>query len=204
MLSDTDKEKIRHEEIFRMEIRNILAPKTTPFDRFIKVINSAIFIWFLSTIIVGLISVIYARWEKNNLQEKYIIELETEISMRIFAMSIHLDNIAKSDKMTRGALADALSCVLFSPWYNNVPKFAFIPNAFTRYRERNLRSLFWERFSGNPKSEKLNKIITSLNDLDYLVSNWGTFKQKDTLSLELLNEAKRKAEPLQKWLINRT
>lgn len=61
MLTEDDKSRIRSEEIFRSEIRDEINNGASRFD-LMKIVNSPILIWFLSTVVVGVFSLLYSNW----------------------------------------------------------------------------------------------------------------------------------------------
>ncbi len=65
MLSESEKEKLRSEEIFRDEVRKSLGTKPKGSSAFWRFLNSSFGIFILSTIVVGGLSFTYKEWQNN-------------------------------------------------------------------------------------------------------------------------------------------
>ncbi len=67
MLSEEEKAKIKAEEIYRSELRNEIATAKVeaPKSRVWALVNSAFFLWFLSTIFVGGITLIWTNYQNR-------------------------------------------------------------------------------------------------------------------------------------------
>lgn len=63
MLDESDKARIRAEEIYREEVRAGLGG--TKKGRLSTFLNSPLGIWFLSTVVIGSLSLAYAQWSEN-------------------------------------------------------------------------------------------------------------------------------------------
>lgn len=108
MLKNIDKKRIYQEEVYRREVSEQLAktnpPKTKESVKLWAFINSSFFLWFLSSVILGIVSFSYAKWDKQRelereqrekaaLAERENIQiarkLDSEISSRLnyFALS---------------------------------------------------------------------------------------------------------------------
>jgi hypothetical protein len=101
MLTDEEKNRIKYEEIFRQEIRLQLEGNNKPSSTWKKVwaiINTSFGIWLLSTIVVGLFTWSYARWEqdrtKQSQRNEVIRKLDIEISSRISSIKSSLNNVS--------------------------------------------------------------------------------------------------------------
>jgi len=150
MLNEEDKTRIRLEEIFREEVRAELSttkPKTWQ-KKSLAFFNSALGIWLLSSVALGLVSWSYSRLSESIAEKKEnngaIQKLDIEITARIrrfeaflandssnmmyFIALLSLDNPSTIDKMT--------------------------PVVFPEYSRRGLRSLLWELHSRVPEDEK--------------------------------------------------
>ena len=84
MIAEDEKEKIRAEEIFREEIRKEISK---PKSKWINFLNTPLGIWFLSTIVIGLLSLSYKTWqenlEKRKTNQKKIEQIADEGKFRI-------------------------------------------------------------------------------------------------------------------------
>lgn len=103
MLTESEKSRIRTEEIFRNEVREDIArdrPDRTP--RWYSWLSSSLGIWFLSTIVVGLATYSFT-WNESRLKaaaekEKRIQEIDIEISTRVRMLVTALDAQVDSDE----------------------------------------------------------------------------------------------------------
>jgi hypothetical protein len=86
MLTDEEKSKIKEEEIFRFEIQKDIESQKRKFS-FLSFLNSALGIWILSTIIIGLFTYFFNDYittrKENKEREDKIRQLDTEIESRI-------------------------------------------------------------------------------------------------------------------------
>lgn len=88
-LSDDDRARVRAEEIFRAEIRSRLENKQPPGRgaRLLGFLNQPVILWLLSSVVVGLISWQYTRWEERQSQQRQaqaeIRNLDLEIRGRL-------------------------------------------------------------------------------------------------------------------------
>jgi hypothetical protein len=73
-LSDDDRARVRAEEIFRSEVRSQLANRERPSRgaRLLEFLNQPVILWLLSSVVVGLISWQYTRWEERQAQQRQI------------------------------------------------------------------------------------------------------------------------------------
>jgi hypothetical protein len=87
MLTESEKQKIRAEEIFREEVRTELASKQPARSRIWSFINTSFGLWFLTTVIIGL-----ATWSYSTMQERkksaanereLLSKLATELAVRV-------------------------------------------------------------------------------------------------------------------------
>jgi hypothetical protein len=74
VLTDEDKEHIYQEEVYRREVRDLLdktnSLKAKKGGKVWALVNSAFFLWFLSSVVLGIISFLYARWDKQRAFER--------------------------------------------------------------------------------------------------------------------------------------
>lgn len=165
MLTNEDKERIYQAELYRIEVQAQLdranRSKTKKGDKFWAFVNSAVFLWFLSSVVLGIISFSYARRaEKQKLAQEQrerdaLIERETtlttkkldaEISSRVsyFAQSqdIHLivgRDVGSSPKSDFGIDARLSEEGIRS--LNDTNATDYKTNVYPEYANRNLRSL---------------------------------------------------------------
>lgn len=160
MLTEGDKDRITTEEIFREEVRRDMEMARPPLSKKKKlwtVLNSSFALWFMSTIIVGVISFSYAAWDKSGEEKRRSDEesrtverektlatrkLDTEISSRLYYFSQLLD-------IEETGISVTPLLVL------NNPSIAEYPiNVFPEFEKRTLQSLLWELVQVVPESEK--------------------------------------------------
>src|SRR5947208_11891473 len=89
MLTEEDKERIRFEEIYRLEVRRQLEAQTSTPARKIKFtqfLNTALGLWLLSAIFIsgfsGILTLVLQRISVSKAQLHAIEHLDTEISYR--------------------------------------------------------------------------------------------------------------------------
>ena len=150
MLTEDEKVRIRLEEVFRDEIREELktAKTKTWRNRALGFLNSALGIWLLSSVALGLVTWTYARWTetvtKARENREAVEKLDIEIAARIqrlqsflvdgrsnvtyFVALVSLDNPSAIDKLS--------------------------PVVFPEFARRGLRSLLWELHTRVPKTER--------------------------------------------------
>jgi hypothetical protein len=150
MLSEEEKAHIRLEEVFREELREELktAKAETWRKRALAFFNSALGIWLLSSVALGLVTWTYTRWTetlaKARENREAVEKLDIEIAARIqrfesfvvdgsrnvtyFIALISLDNPSAIDKVS--------------------------PVVFPEFHRRGLRSLLWELYTRVPVSER--------------------------------------------------
>lgn len=177
MLTEEEKDKIRSEEILRHEIRAQLI-KDTDKEKGLKiwgVVNSPFFLWFLSSILIGCISFLYARGEKQKEDARRIFEqgqidkrerdrtekkLDAEIASRLNYFGI----MYESDNFKALMAVD-------NPSVANYPI-----NVFPEYANRSLQSLLWELLqvvSDDSKGDVAKAYEASKKFTGYYTSNPG-------------------------------
>jgi hypothetical protein len=165
MLTDEEKSRIRLEEIFRREVQVDLQghAKNKRGKTFWEFINSAFFLWFLSTILIGTGSLLYTRWEKKKEDEKRVYEKETRIVQEKAAMIREIDAEISSRLNYFGikapidlddpvpldmSVAKAL-LILDKPSEADYPV-----NVMPEYASRSLQSLLLELLQLSPENER--------------------------------------------------
>lgn len=173
-LNKFEKEKIKLEELYRVEIRNSLVPSTPKGIWYY--LNSSFGLWFLSTVAIGILSFSYSSVDqkiKNKaLKESQIAKLDLEIESRIF----QLKNIT-----TR--IQDSISHISEDNLLHN--------GALYSYQEQTCSEIkcIWRDFKMSPKQSLLSfhsiyeefgdrGIISLISELSSLVE---TEKEKQEL-----------------------
>lgn len=176
MLSDSEKEKIKHEEIFRLEIQKTLETQTKnlTFGRKIwKLLNTSFALWFLSTVIVGLVTLSYSSFKSTEEKKTANLELERklnlEISFRLQNSIIYIHSLEKDIKdstlyFSKGGVAKRVLEKI-----NNVGSEYTSPE----FKERNFISLLYELRS-----------ITNNNQLAELVKSIDGYKRIYNISIK--------------------
>lgn len=157
MLTEEEKERIRAEEIFRYEIQQQLTNERKKDSRLWNIINSAFFLWFMSTIIVGVISVSYSNFVKNREDQRrkeeaaQIIEQEKRVAARKIdaEVSNRLYYFAQLSKFKEHDAPTNAIFILEKPSSVDYPV-----SVFPEFANRNLQSLLWELLQVVPESEK--------------------------------------------------
>jgi hypothetical protein len=160
MLSEQEKQRIHEEEIYRSEVRGALPNPNSLSDfkrwsRIWQFINSGFGLWLLSTVVLGLATWGYTRWQTTRESEARNVEsiqkLDIEILSRLFAVLSWGEGYTTAggkvgQTQTNIAPADLVNKLLHPPGSEKmlIPEFA----------NRNLKSLLFElsfRLKGNEK-----------------------------------------------------
>jgi hypothetical protein len=157
MLTEDEKEHIRAEEVFRHEIQQQYAKESGGDSRFWKIINSGFFLWFMSTIIVGIVSFSYSNFDKRRQEQhtkderEITIEQEKRVIMRKIdaEVSNRLYYFAQLAKLQGNKLPANALFILEKPASIDYPV-----NVFPEFMNRNLQSLLWELLQVVPEGEK--------------------------------------------------
>jgi hypothetical protein len=102
VLSDSDRDRIRSEEIFRDEVRRELSANqpTSRGKRVWSLLNNPFSIWFLSTVVIGLLTFAYSAHQERLRASARLSEtlqkLDTEIAGRIRGSLIALETTQQS------------------------------------------------------------------------------------------------------------
>jgi hypothetical protein len=124
MLTPEKKEQIKHEEIFREEVRRELTGPSSRVGRFIGFLNSPLGIYFLSTVLIGLLSFGFTRWqaakEHQIAAEEQLRKVSVEISFRIRQMD---DALSRAEAATTIAQSRGSSITIqqVNITYNRLP-----------------------------------------------------------------------------------
>ena len=97
MLTEEERKHIRNEEIFREEVRRELATAPQRLQpRFWPLLNSPFALWALSTLVVGIVSFGFARWEGERDEAKKTKELVRKLDLEIDSRLNSFDDELKS------------------------------------------------------------------------------------------------------------
>jgi len=158
-INKTRHEQIHQEEIYRRDIRHALEKQDTKQTLKQKIwvaINSAFFLWFLSTVVVGSIAILYTqhteRSKESEQDQVAIRKLDTEIKSRLYYVATQID-----PKRIEDINASNVLLSLEKPSLESYPI-----NVFPEYEKRNMRSLLWELHTLVPQMEKV-EIESALN-----------------------------------------
>ena len=159
MLTDSDKARILEEETYRREVRLALTDsRGARWQKFWSIVNSAVFIWLLSSVVLGTASFLYNRREKADAIEdenrRTAKKLDAEITNRLlyFDQLLVMQRMTlQSDSSTQGDydLSKLLVTALERPSAADYPV-----NVFPEYLNRSLRSLLWELIEVVPDQDK--------------------------------------------------
>lgn len=204
-LTEAERNRIRLEELFRYEVQQQLekrrdkeeqkkAQERTTRQDILAFINSAFFLWFLSSVVLGAASFSYTVWQKQREEERRLYEQEQTIEREVKKLDAELSsrlNYVNSLILSQDPfLADPTSVPGFLALER--PLDAKYPvNVFPEYSTRTLQSLLWELSRSVPQNEKLeiemaleeSKKLSSVymseqSSKEILVQNWKKHKEK--------------------------
>lgn len=182
MLSEEEKSHIQLEEIFRHEVQQQIqtdTSKRSKRDKLVSIINSAFFLWFLSTILIGTGAFFYNRSEKQRENERRQYELDqTQIRERQLI-----------ERKLDAEISSRLN--YFNVLYVCAPHKALIildrpleadhpVNLFPEYGNRSLQSLLWEllQLVSFGDKEEIQMAYRSAKDLPLLYFAWSRAQSK--------------------------
>ncbi|CAA9198761.1 hypothetical protein FLACOL7796_02325 [Flavobacterium collinsii] len=116
MLSLQEKEKIKEEELFRVQVRGALQEQVTP--RTVSSVtvytffNSAFGIWLLSTVFVGLFTWAYTEYTTHTKARLLLIQNHEKIAQEIDYRAESLSFMFKDDKLVYNYDSGHLKCLL--------------------------------------------------------------------------------------------
>jgi hypothetical protein len=198
MLTDKDKEYIQLEENYRHEVREQFRkrnPARTRWERVSPILNSAFVLWFLSSVVLGIVGVAYTKWDAKRTIEREKREreaqvkrenelvtrkLDAEIENRLifFARINHLELDAERSRIIIGFNSEddveRIKKSLIELENPSVGEHKLI--VFPEYANRNLRSLLFELKEVIPdeqKSEVENAYNKSLVVTEFYLSETG-------------------------------
>lgn len=180
MISAVRQRQIREEEEYRRQIQRAMTSGPAPgrWDTLWKYLNSSVAIWFLSTIVVGLVTWSYAEIQQDIQAEarrrETVEKLDTEIASRIY------DALAALNNAERGRAADRVYFTrsgVFEEAVNRLDMTGGNAGAFgtyPEYRPRGFRSLVGElqRLSPKDRLPTLKAALSAYAELK-LVAGYG-------------------------------
>jgi hypothetical protein len=142
MLTDQDKARILEEETYRREVRaglDMAKPKGARWQKFLSVVNSPVFIWFLSSFVLGVASFLYNHWYVVGAEnQRTANKLNAEITSRL----IYFNNLLLMFREGEGTFSLDMSKLVIA--LDRPSAVDYPVNVFPEYLNRNLRSLLWE------------------------------------------------------------
>jgi hypothetical protein len=161
MLTEEDKNRIRLEEIYRQELRQQLKPNSSRRERTLAFLNSAFFLWFLSTVLIGTVSFLYTRWDIRREDERRKYEQKRQVESEKTTAAGKLDTeIASRLRFVNGLIETENSFPQQSTLVKSVlilekPSAMEYPvNVFPEYSNRSFQSLLWELMQVVPSDQK--------------------------------------------------
>ena len=150
MLNEEEKVRIRLEEVFREELREELktARAKTWRKRALAFFNSALGIWLLSSVALGLVTWTYARWTETLAKARENGEAVEKLDIEIAARIQRLESFLVDGSSNATYFIALVS--LDNP--STVDKLS--PVVFPEFARRGLRSLLWELHTRVPISER--------------------------------------------------
>lgn len=161
MLTEQEKNHILIEETYRHEIRRELEGNKNGSNgvKVWAIFNSAFFLWFLSTIIIGLVSFSYASWEskkekqRKEVEQLALVKRENQLTQRKIDNEIanrlnYVYGVLYEDGIVPDPINEAL-IALEKPAVGNYPV-----SIFPEYAGRSLHSLLWELLQILPEDTK--------------------------------------------------
>jgi hypothetical protein len=178
MLTEEEQNRIRAEEVIRQEVRKSLEQDDSKRRKFWSLLNSAFVLWALSTIVVGVISVTYAK-----LQEQQAIvaknaemaeKIDTEMAARLHALRLRVaEDVRGIDPATRQRVtldraADLNSDVYFflSETPREVDAYP-LPNIYAEFENRTMLQLAYQYEQVVNEAER-SEAEEALNNLQVL------------------------------------
>lgn len=185
MFSNIDRKRIYQEEVYRYEVRTQL-DKTN--QKKIKgktwtFVNSAFFLWFLSSVVVGIISFSYAKWDKQREIEREHREQTALLERENIHMAKKLD-AEISSRLNYFVISQFITLVE-SPRDENIKSIATIITSSEVFENPK-----WKRLSEeSPVYGRLSEDgIMSLDDpnaIDYKVNVYPEYANRNLRSLLL-------------------
>lgn len=154
MLSDSDRERLRHEEIFREEIRASLQKPQTMGQKVYRFFNSSLGVFILSAVFLGTLSTIATKWLESHQREaqtrETIRRLDIEIGHRLQQLPVLL-----AETITYTQLHTAKGAVFGKPAVHpQVGRLGEFQPIFPEFEGRTLFFLIWELQRSLPKGQE--------------------------------------------------
>ncbi|HEY0678120.1 MAG TPA: hypothetical protein VGD17_07530 [Chitinophagaceae bacterium] len=205
MLSDSEKAKIQSEESYRREVNRLLDGKSSKRTGIIKFLNSALGIWFLSTIIIGLFTYFYNRWDDNRKinyeREVKIRQLDLEIESRISQFWVNYEPLFVKSEETNKPIYYTFKFhykkdTLLAVWntFRNAPSLnpRTVNTMFIEYDTRNTVSLLIELadlLSYNINRSNRKRLTNEIKEIQrvaaFIAANGPMFKPGNPELLEV-------------------
>jgi hypothetical protein len=169
ILSAQEIQKIKAEESLRSQIRNELTPQEKQKNSVLAFLNSAVGIWLLSSVTIGLITWAYSQWSESEKAEKEksttISKIDIEMTNRIFDFENNLNNASNYI-----AYQSAIYGFLRSA---NAPKQAPVQTVLNEYEDVSTRALLIQLKSFVPLNEKadLTRSLIGVNKIGAIFKN---------------------------------
>ncbi len=143
MLTDTDRERLRHEEIFRAEVRSSLERPSSAGQRMWRLLNSAFGLWVLSSVVLAFVTWSYSHWQASATNEAnrraLIGRIDTEIAGRL----------RNGEALVRTAQTKEQLYVALVAINGGAEHINFDFGVFPEFRRRSLQSLLYELQGAN-------------------------------------------------------
>lgn len=169
ILSVQEIEKIKAEELLRLQIRNELTPKEKGKNKFWTFLNSSVGIWLLSSVTVGLITWGYSQWTENRKSDNEnllgISKIDIEMTNRIvdFENNLHkATNYIAYSSAVYGFLKSA-----------EMPKQAPTQTILNEYENVSTRALLimLSQLVNDEQKSEIKKIIVDVNKISSIFRN---------------------------------
>lgn len=160
-LSEEDRQRIRAEEIYREEVRAALAERGGR-ESWLAFFNSALGIWLLSTLVLGLGSWAYATYveklEEGREQAATLARLDTEMQARIRTLATDHERMQDWAQARRA-----------------VQRFRAEPRVFPEYANWSTEGLLWAMRGLSPaQTAVIDRALVFLEQLDDAERDWGS------------------------------
>jgi hypothetical protein len=182
-LSNSDKKRIRKEEIFRKEVQRKLddeKPSPSRKKRIWDLLNSSFVLWFLSTLVIGLFGWMYSNYQErakaDNQKKELIRKLDTEINNRLQDTNYYLYGLKATAGNKNTSDLPILSPIsVFERTIKRLDGIEAESNrplvgVYPEYKERGFVSLVIELKSVVEEDEQ--------DKLETVISSFGSFRQR--------------------------
>jgi hypothetical protein len=204
-LTEAERNRIRLEELFRYEVQQQIEKKRDKEEKkkdekksrwqdISTFINSAFFLWFLSSVIIGFISFSYTVWQKQREEERRLYEQKQTIEREVKRLDAEISsrlNYVNSLIMSQDPLLIEPTSVSGFLALEKPLEAKYPVNVFPEYSNRTLQSLLWDLSRAVPEAEKweiekalnesrkISSIYMKLHpDREVFVQNWKKYKER--------------------------